>query len=241
MPVLARAQTRLLCALCRGLPRAGSPHHGSCFRNIAKPSGSKPSKTVKGRATLVTLCPRNPQCKSRPLTIPSRRVSLSPSVQEFRWRDLMRLWPFPNPARIVQIRKRTSASFVRALIFALGLTATSVAQQSPCPVGPQYKYLRSDEDYLYLSNPACRTDTFDGIKYIALRSVPGWFASLGGEIREDVEYSSNPRWGQLSQGPAYSLQRFMINADLHLGENTCRTRSTPNLKTSCSVNHPASR
>jgi hypothetical protein len=119
----------------------------------------------------------------------------------------------------VQIRKRTSASFVRALIFALGLTATSVAQQSPCPVDPQYKYLRSDEDYLYLSNPACRTDTFDGVKYIALRSVPGWFASLGGEIREDVEYSNNPRWGQLSQGPAYSLQRFMINADLHLGEH----------------------
>jgi len=130
----------------------------------------------------------------------------------------MQFWALPTAALNVQTRKRRPATVACGTILSLGLTLASVAQNSPCPVDPQYRYLRSEEDYSYLKNPACRTDRFDPAKYIPLKSAPEWFASLGGEIREDVEYSSNPRWGQLTQGPAYSLQRFMVHADLHLGE-----------------------
>ena len=130
----------------------------------------------------------------------------------------MQFRALPTAVLNVQPRKGRSATVAWATILFLCLTVASVAQNSPCPVNPQYKYLRSEEDYSCTRNPACRTDPFDPVKYIPLKSAPEWFASLGGEIREDVEYSSNPRWGQLTQGPAYSLQRFMVHADLHLGE-----------------------
>ena len=128
----------------------------------------------------------------------------------------MQFRALPTGMLNVQTRKGRSATVAWATM--LFLTVAPVAQNPPCPVNPQYKYLRSEEDYSYLRNPACRKDPFDPVKYIPPKSAPEWFASLGGEIREDVEYSSNPRWGQLTQGPAYSLQRFMVHADLHLGE-----------------------
>ena len=45
-----------------------------------------------------------------------------------------------------------------------------------------------------------------------------WFVSLGGELRENVEYFSNPRWGEQPQGSPYALQRYMLHADVHFGE-----------------------
>jgi len=87
-----------------------------------------------------------------------------------------------------------------------------------CPPPPPYKYLRADEDYQYLSNANCRTEALDVVKYVRLGQSPGWFASFGGEVRENVEYFSNPRWGQQPQGSPYALQRYMLHADIHLGE-----------------------
>src|SRR5689334_2654004 len=86
----------------------------------------------------------------------------------------------------------------------------------PCPE-PAYKYLRADEDYTYLKNPQCRTDPFDAVKFIPMGDRDGWFLSLGGEIRENVEYFHNARWGEGPQGPAYLLQRYIVHADFHLG------------------------
>ena len=90
------------------------------------------------------------------------------------------------------------------------------AENSPCPL-PTYKYLRYDEDYSYLKNPDCRTDPLDVVKFIALNQKGDKFVSLGGELRENVEYFHNPTWGQDPQGSAYLLQRYMAHIDLHLG------------------------
>jgi hypothetical protein len=126
---------------------------------------------------------------------------------------------------VKQWRRRTVNGFVISLTLVsipsdrvlLAQTTTVVSRSQLCPT-PTYKYLRADEDYSYLRDRACRTDPFDGIKYIPLRSDPEWFVSLGGEVRENVEYFSNPRWGQQPQGSAYALQRFMFHSDVHLGE-----------------------
>ena len=112
----------------------------------------------------------------------------------------------------------SSLVVVELLIVGLAKSQTQPTGQDVCPPAPPYQYLRADEDYLYLSNPNCRTDALDILKYIRLGSTPEWFASIGGEVRENAEYFSHPRWGQQPQGSPYALQRFMIHADMHFGQ-----------------------
>jgi hypothetical protein len=84
---------------------------------------------------------------------------------------------------------------------------------------PGYTTLRFNEDYSYLSDPAQRTDPFDALKYLRLRADdPTWFLSIGGEVRERVELTSNPNFGLGGRNEGYLLQRLELHADLHLGE-----------------------
>ena len=87
-------------------------------------------------------------------------------------------------------------------------------------VPPAYKILRFDEDYSCLSNPTNRTDWFDPIKYIPLRTnAPGWYLTLGGEVRERFEGHYDPNFGIDGEGPdSYWLQRVTLLSDVHLGE-----------------------
>ena len=60
---------------------------------------------------------------------------------------------------------------------------------------------------------------FDPIKYIPLSADGSDYLSFGGEIRERWEYYSSPPLGNGTAGENdYNLQRFLLNADLHLGE-----------------------
>jgi hypothetical protein len=104
-----------------------------------------------------------------------------------------------------------------ALLLALCPRA-SFAQASPCAAPPPYKYLRYDEDYRYLRDPECGTDPFDRTKFIPLNKSGDVYLSFGGEIRHNVEYFHNAQWGKGSQGPAYSLQRYMGHLDFHWGD-----------------------
>ena len=87
-------------------------------------------------------------------------------------------------------------------------------------VPPPYKVLRFDEDYACLSNPTNRTDWIDPIKYIPLRTnAPGWYLTLGGELRERFEGNYNPNFGIGGQpADAYWLQRVTLLSDVHLGD-----------------------
>jgi hypothetical protein len=84
---------------------------------------------------------------------------------------------------------------------------------------PPYSVFRDTEDYTYLRDPKRRDDFFDPIKYIPFDLNGDTYLSFGGEIRERWEYYSQP---PLGAGPAganeYSLQRYMLHADLHMGE-----------------------
>jgi hypothetical protein len=85
---------------------------------------------------------------------------------------------------------------------------------------PSYKILRFDENYASLSNAANRSDLFDLIKYIPLRTnAPDWYLSLGGELRERFEGNYDPNFGIGVHGSdSYWLQRITLLSDLHLGE-----------------------
>ena len=112
----------------------------------------------------------------------------------------------------------------RILVAALvGLASTGsavvLAQTSGSPpTAPAYKQLRYDEDYRYLRDPTTHSDTFDPIKFVPLGSDDNHYLSLGGEVRQRYEYFHNPVWGQEENDPnGYWLQRYMLHADLHLG------------------------
>jgi hypothetical protein len=120
-------------------------------------------------------------------------------------------------------------SFTRILALPVGMaqflasTATN-AQQTPQqapPSGPgAYRLIRYEEDYRYLQDPTRRSDPWDPIKYIRIGQDPGNFLSLGGELRERLEYYSAPNFGLTRIGPnGYLLQRMLVHADLHLGDN----------------------
>ncbi|MGH7993585.1 MAG: alginate export family protein, partial [Limisphaerales bacterium] len=87
-------------------------------------------------------------------------------------------------------------------------------------VPPSYQILRFDEDYSNLANLANRTDWFDPIKNIPLRTNdPSWYLTLGGELRERFEGNYDPNFGIGGVGSdSYLLQRITLLTDMHLGE-----------------------
>src|SRR6266702_3024332 len=99
--------------------------------------------------------------------------------------------------------------------------ADDITTDAEIPVTPPaYKMLRFDEDYSCLTNPANRTDWFDPVKYIPLRSDdPLWYLSFGGELRERFEGNYDPNFGIHGVGSdSYLLQRVTLLTDVHLGE-----------------------
>src|SRR5215470_13653935 len=101
-------------------------------------------------------------------------------------------------------------------IMADQITTTGESPSTP----PSYKMLRFDEDYSYLTNSAKRTDWFDPVRYIPLRTdEPLWYLSFGGELRERFEGNYDPNFGIGVPGSdSYLLQRVTLLTDVHLGE-----------------------
>jgi hypothetical protein len=97
--------------------------------------------------------------------------------------------------------------------------AVTGAQHSS-PARPDYKSLRYDEDYSFLSDPAQRSDWLDFLKYVPLGAIEGRYLSIGGEVRQRYEFFHNPDFGE---SPADSngnndwlLQRYLLHGDLHV-------------------------
>jgi hypothetical protein len=84
---------------------------------------------------------------------------------------------------------------------------------------PSLQPLRFEEDWSYLADPSRRIDALDRLKFIRLRKSKDWSLTLGGEVRPWGEYYRNELWGDGATDNAYFLQRFMMHADIRLGEN----------------------
>ena len=105
------------------------------------------------------------------------------------------------------------------LLLTWALAPTSVRADDP-PAAPAYQQLRYEEDYRYLRDPSRRSDFLDRLKYIALTQGDESYLTLGGEARERYEYFHNSQWGAGPQDDSgYALQRYMVHADVHLGEH----------------------
>src|SRR5260370_18352414 len=120
-----------------------------------------------------------------------------------------------------QRTSRSWHSLVAAVVAVLLLPSVARSAAAPsCPSGPRYSIVRYDDDLSYLHDPVCRKDFWDPLKYIPLNARGDWYLSFGGEIRERYERFHNPLWGQQPQSPGgFLLQRYLLFADLHLGQN----------------------
>lgn len=68
-----------------------------------------------------------------------------------------------------------------------------------------------------LSDPALRTEPFDGLKYLPLsQDDPQRYLSLGLNLRERFESNDAPNFGIGNKADSYLLQRLQVHADLHL-------------------------
>ena len=115
------------------------------------------------------------------------------------------------------------------LVLAALLPLAAAAQPAPSPAGltggppsapPDFKLFRYDEDYRYLADPAAPKDYWDPMKHIVLDREYPIYLSVGGELRERFEYYSAPDFALRGTPPnGYVLQRFLINSDLHVGDN----------------------
>lgn len=111
------------------------------------------------------------------------------------------------------------ANVMRGVLVSCGVALPSSGQEPPAPAPPAYKQLRYEEDYAHLRDPTLRMDFWDPVKYVALNESGDWFFSLGGEARERYEFYHNSSWGAGPQDDdGYLLQRYLLHADLHLGD-----------------------
>lgn len=83
-------------------------------------------------------------------------------------------------------------------------------------VAQKFKLMRYDENYSRLKDSA--KTFYNGIKYIPLSRSGSVYLSLGGEAREELDYTVNEDWGERSLGrDVFLLQRFDLHVDLHVG------------------------
>ena len=106
--------------------------------------------------------------------------------------------------------------FCLCIALSTGTPRRAFAQDPP---RPEYRLMRYDEDWSPLADSSRRSDWLDNLKYIPLGS-PGWFFTLGGEIREKFELLDQPGFGT---GPedrtGYLPQRYLLSSDFHLGSH----------------------
>ena len=101
-------------------------------------------------------------------------------------------------------------------------TQPSAAPSPPAavPQAPAYTPVRWNEDYLYLRDPARRTDPFDSLKYIPINDEGDWYVSFGGQARYRYEWFENATFGAGPQdNDGYHLLRVLAHADAHFGKN----------------------
>ncbi len=81
----------------------------------------------------------------------------------------------------------------------------------------QFKLMRYDEDYSALKDSV--GTFYNRIKYIPFTPNGDFYLSLGGEVREELNYAVNEDWGETGVGrDVFLLQRYHAHADLHLGK-----------------------
>ena len=111
--------------------------------------------------------------------------------------------------------------FASVITFFLVISSVRAqSDQNAAAVAPvrSYSLLPESEDWSFLKDQKLRQDFWDPIKYIPL-GTNGEYLTIGGEVREVFEQVGNDNWGKQPYMNAFSLQRFMLHTDWHLGKH----------------------
>jgi hypothetical protein len=102
------------------------------------------------------------------------------------------------------------------LIAALQLSAMVPAWAEPCAIQPPpYRFLRFEEDYRYLRDPACRRDPWDALKLVPLDATGERFLTIGGDARLKLVSTRNVVVGdETGDNDNVALQRYHVHASL---------------------------
>ncbi|MGH7516280.1 MAG: alginate export family protein [Gemmatimonadales bacterium] len=100
------------------------------------------------------------------------------------------------------------------------LPAAPAAGQDTTPAArPVFQALRYEEDWSALRDPRLHTGRLDRLKYLPLDGAGRIWASLGGETRLRYEQFRNPLFGgDPPDAGGYLLHRYLVHADLHVGQ-----------------------
>jgi hypothetical protein len=120
--------------------------------------------------------------------------------------------------RVLRVLSFRRSLIVAPLVVLCAIGATAGAGDAACPPArAPYATLRYEEDWSFLRDAACKTDPWDGFKYVPLGREGDVFLSTGVDARVKYEYFRNFLWGQGPQeGDGYVLQRYLIHGDLHV-------------------------
>src|SRR6267142_596113 len=134
--------------------------------------------------------------------------------------DSMRTAPEWSADSLVRVLRRRIRSLVAGSLFLLAAPSRATAEEPlPASSPPPLKKIRYDETYDYLRSPDHPSEFFDPIKFIPFDADGIYYLTLGGDIRERYEYYHNNLWGRGPQDQnGYLLQRYMVHADVHLGD-----------------------
>jgi hypothetical protein len=127
---------------------------------------------------------------------------------------------FHQESIVSHLRTAISVSLFTA---SAALAADAPPAAAPAaPPRPAYQVLRFNEDWSVLKQ-AGNSDWLDPLKYIPLNDDGSWYLTLGGQVRERVEYWNNFNFGAKPSGindhDTFLLSRYMFSTDVHMGEN----------------------
>lgn len=93
------------------------------------------------------------------------------------------------------------------------------ALQSEPSAPPSYKPLRFEEDWSVIRRGSTMPDFFDPMKYIPLDASGEVYLTLGGNLREQMEYYDEAFFGAGPSRDTYLLHRIYPYADVHAGRH----------------------
>src|SRR5258708_6888974 len=128
-----------------------------------------------------------------------------------------------------QASMATIARVAGLFVLVAGVSASAQTPQTPeatipapsacSESAPAFTQLTYDENNRYFSNPNCRTEFLDRIKFIPLRGDnENYYLSFGIFTRDRGDYYSHPELGSGPSENAYLLQRYFLHMDLHLSD-----------------------
>lgn len=106
-----------------------------------------------------------------------------------------------------------------SLAIPIAAAAQGASDSVDCNAAP-YRFLRYSEDFVFVRNPACQTDFWDGMKYMPFGQDGDRFLSLGGDLRLQLVNARYLSFGtEGGDNHNVALERIHLHANARLASD----------------------